>query len=93
MIGGTATSVADDGYLNAMAPSADAEVIISNIYVPFGTTIEVYRYDGTNSILFLTASESILDVSFHCSYTNYIRIKNVSGSSAYISFDGMVVYE
>lgn len=92
MVGGTPTSVADDAYFSII-PLDGQEIIVTNIYVELGNTIELYRYDGTNSILFLTTSETLFDTQLHCSYDNYIRVKNVTGSTIFITYDGMVVYE
>ena len=47
-----------------------------NVYVPTGTAYELYWYDGTNSILFLSmpAGGAALNLQCHCvATTKYVR--------------------
>ena len=49
-----------------------------NVYVPTGTAYELYWYDGTNSILFLSmpAGGGALNLQCHCvGTTKYVRIR------------------
>jgi hypothetical protein len=83
------TSVADTAYLT-IQPGSGVEAVVHNIDVPVGTAVEVYRYDGTNSILLDSGSESYSDFHWHVTNTHYLRVKNVSGGAAYLAADGMV---
>ena len=82
------TSTANNAFL-AFQPGSGEEIVLHNIYVPAGTAVEIYWYDGTNSILIDTASESWVGMQFHCTNTRYVRAKNVSGSTAHLAGDGM----
>jgi len=89
---GAHASVADDGYLDVQ-PSAGIEWIIHNLFVPDSIAggVEVYSYDGTSAILVGTFTSTQMMVNFHCSNTFYLRMKNVSGSSADLGYDGIVM--
>jgi hypothetical protein len=83
------SSVADDAYLT-IQPGASNEWVINNIY--YAGAVEVYRYDGTNSILFAsdTAAGALIQCNFRCKNGDYIRVKNVSGDAAILGYDGIV---
>ena len=81
-------SVADTAHMDLTA-GASAEIVVHNIYVPEGTAIEVYYYDGTDTIKHMTTYTSLYNVQFHCTNTEYIRVKNVSGAAAIMAADGM----
>lgn len=83
------TSVADDGYLD-IRPSAGVEWVIHNILAEIGTSVELYMSNGTNEIKVDEHSAGFVDVHFHCTNSIYYRIKNVSGASAYLGYDGVV---
>lgn len=85
-------AVTDDGYLD-IHPTAGIEWIIHNLFIPDGIAggVEVYAYNGTLSVLIGTFTSTQMLVNFHCTNTDYIRIKNVSGSSADLGYDGIVV--
>lgn len=72
-----------------LQPGSSVEVVIHNIYVPEGTAIEVYYYDGSDTILHMSTYTSLYNLQFHCTNGVYIRVKNVSGSSAIMAADGM----
>ena len=85
------TSTATGSFLD-LQPGGSVEVVVHNVYVPTGTAYELYWYDGTNSILFLSmpAGGAALNLQCHCvGTTKYVRIKNVSGATAYLGADGM----
>jgi len=81
-------STADAAHLD-LQPSAGVEVVVHNIYIPEGTPVELYYYDGTDTIKHLTAFSSLYNVQFHCTNGTYIRVKNVSGAAAILAADGM----
>jgi hypothetical protein len=82
------TSVANNGFLD-IRPSAGIEAVIHNVYV--GGNWELYKSDGTNSILVDSGSVSAgpLSAAIHVTNTRYLRIKNVHGSSQFFSADGI----
>jgi len=83
-------STASGSYLD-LQPGASVEVVIHNIYVATGSAYEVYYSDATNNILALSmpAGGAALNLQMHCSNTYYVRVKNTSGSTIYLSADGM----
>lgn len=88
MIDQGSSSVADDNYLD-LQPASGVEWVVHNI--KWSDDIEIYSYDGTNAIKIFAATDfGFLPCEFHCSNTKYYRVKNVSGGSQYISFDGVI---
>ena len=79
--------------LNIMPSMVGVEWIIHNIIVPFGSTCELYKTDGTNTIKIANISTSLLSYNFHCNISSYYTIKNVSGSTIYVAYDGIVMNE
>jgi len=82
-------SVADDAYLT-IQPAASNEWCINNLY--YAGAVEIYRYDGTNSILIdsPTAAGALLGCNLRCTNGDYVRVKNVSGDAAILGYDGIV---
>jgi hypothetical protein len=81
-------SAADDAELS-LRPADGAEVVINNIY--YAGAVEIYRYDGTLTILFYSDSAAGC-LSFHnfrCTYGDYIKVKNVNGATAVLAYDGV----
>ena len=73
-------------------PSAGIEWIIHNLFIPDGVAgIEVDAWDGTLSILLGTFSGPLLYCNFHCTNTDYIRIKNTTAGTINLGYDGIVV--
>jgi hypothetical protein len=81
-------TVTDTSHMDLTAGSG-AEIVVHNIYVPEGTAVELYYYDGTDTIKHWSGNTSLYNVQFHCTNTEYIRVKNVSGASAILAADGM----
>lgn len=85
------SSVNNDAYLD-IQPSSTEEWAVHNIY--FAGAVEMYFYDGSNELLF--ASEPAAGVyachDFHCTNTRRIRVKNKSGSSMLIGYDGVLTH-
>lgn len=82
------TSVAAAGFF-ALRPAASTAVIVHNIY--YGGAVELYYYDGTNSILFdadQTAGGRV-NVRHHCSNGVYVRVKNVGSGAIFVAADGL----
>jgi hypothetical protein len=79
--------------LDVRPATSAAEWVIHNIYLPFGSTIELYRNDGTYSFKISNLSSSLLSYSFHCTRNNYLTITNVGTGSVYISYDGVITKE
>lgn len=82
-------SVADTAFLD-LQPTSSVEVVIHNVNVPEGTTVELYHYDGTDSIKVITTAGSLFNMQLHATDTVYYRVKNVSGAAAILSAEGMV---
>lgn len=77
--------------LNVKPSNAADHWVIHNINIPFGSTCELYHSDGTNTVLIMTTSTSLLSYNFHCSTLNYYIIKNIGASSINVAFDGVAV--
>lgn len=82
-------SVADNAYLTIQPADGD-EWVINNLY--YAGAVEIYRYDGTNSILIdsPTAAGALLSCNLRCTYGDYVRVKNVSGDAAILGYDGIM---
>lgn len=81
------TSVANGSFLDLIPGSGEA--VVHNIYVPSGSAVEYYWYDGTNSIKFDSDTVGRDNQQYHVTTTVYVRVKNVSGGSIYLGADGM----
>ena len=90
----TTTSLAMNTTLDIKPTTAGEEWIVHNIYIDLGSEIEVYRWytaGGSSPLLLITkASHSLLSQQFHCSSTQYLVIKNIGTSTAWVSYDGIV---
>jgi len=73
-------------------PSSSADHwIIHNVVLPFGSTCEIYWTDGTNTILIMNTSTSLLSYNFHVNTSSYYTVKNIGTSSINVSYDGVIV--
>jgi len=83
-------SVSSSSFMD-LQPGSGVEVVVHDIYVAAGVSYEIYYSDGTNNILYLAmpAGGGALNLQAHCTNTNYVRVKNVSGSSAFMAASGM----
>lgn len=83
-------SVANNAYLT-IQPAGSAEAVIHNIY--YAGAVEFYRYDGTNNLKFdsdtATATFAREGLFLHVTNGSYARVKNVSGSTMLMGFDGV----
>lgn len=86
------TSTADDASL-LIQPTSGVEWIIHNIAAPDDAEIEIYFTDGTNDILVLSNIGGYIDGHFHVTNSKYYKIKNVSGGTIYLGYDGIISYE
>lgn len=86
------SSVADGAYLT-IQPVSGEEWTIQMLC--WGATVELYFYDGTNSILMSGDSLNGSRINSFIPVTNsqYYRLKNVSGGSAYFGYGGVVTKE
>lgn len=80
-------SVANTAYLS-IQPASGVEWVIHNI--DFGGAVEISRYDGTDEIIFRTES-AIGEYACvrHVTNGQYLRVKNVSGGTIKIGYDGV----
>lgn len=77
-----------------IAPSTSGiEWVVHNIIIPFGSACELYKTDGSNDILIMNTSTSLLSYNFHCDISSYYKLTNISGSTIYASYDGVVMNE
>ena len=83
------TSVANGSSLT-IQPGSGIEWIIHNIYVPEDSAIEVYATDGANPIKFDSNSGGFRQEHWHLTNAQYITVKNVSGGSIYMKYDGII---
>lgn len=83
------SSVAASGYLD-IQPGSGVEWVIHNLY--YGAAMELYRTDGTNDVKIDSDSTAgcRMGAVFHVTNSYYLRLKNVSASSAYFGYDGVV---
>jgi hypothetical protein len=87
------TSIGSGASLN-VRPSSDEEWIIHNIYTSLGNAIAVYRWNNTGTtpeILVTKTSVSLSSIYYHCTLSDYLVIKNLSGSTIYVSYDGVIL--
>ncbi len=74
-------------------PTAGAEWIIHNIIIPDGlsTGVELYYVKASDKILIGTFKRSLIMCNFHVTYTYYLQMKNLEGTSQYLGADGIVM--
>ena len=90
---GTTVSLTSAASLNVRPPT-NVEWIIHNIYVPSGYAIELYRWNDTGTtpqILITKTSVSMGFLDFHVTQDDFLIIKNISGSTIYVSYDGVLI--
>jgi hypothetical protein len=80
------TSTANNGTLN-IQPTGTAEATIHNVYTNMASC-ELYKYDGT-TLSKVDSATGWLGYAFHVTNACYLQVKNVSGSSANICYDGI----
>jgi len=82
------SSVADAGYLDVQPPSGE-EWVVHNIYHEESVQLELY--DGTNSLVFdsVTGKGIYAKFNFHVRNAVRIRVKNISGATKLIGYDGV----
>jgi len=90
-IGDMYTDIEDiaSGSYKDLAVVEGSEAVIHNIY--HAASIEIYRYDGVNNLLFASASGSGVYAyyAFHVGEVDRIRVKNIDGETQLIGFDGV----
>lgn len=92
LISADGASVADNDFLT-IRPISGTDIIVRNIYHEKAT--EIYKSDGINNVIFDNHDKEGHWSShfFHVTYGDFLKIKNVSGSSAKISYDAVIVKE
>lgn len=83
-------SINNNSYLS-IQPNVGAEVTIHNLLYPYGSTVELYFTDGTNEILIDSDNISGRGFFLHCTNSKYYKLKNISGSTIYIGYDGIQI--
>lgn len=82
------TNVANNGFLD-IRPTSGQEWTIHNL--EYSGAVELYKTDGTNSIKVDsdTTGGGRIGVYLHSTNGVYWQLKNVSGASAFLSYDGV----
>lgn len=86
---GTIETVTNNASLT-IRPSGTEEWVIHNIFAPTTANIEFYKHGSSLSVLADSNTGSFFNFFFHASNASYITIKNVSGASIEIGYDGTV---
>lgn len=92
----SSVTLLDDGYALLKSDTVGIEIVIHNIYVPQGYTVEVYHYYNSSpakEILLYTTSTSLCGYCFHANDDGCIKVVNVSGSTIDVGFDGVETSE
>lgn len=90
---GDTVEVASGASIN-IRPSTDVEWVIHNIYIPLGSTVELYRWNNigtTPQILMHKLTNTTSFQSYHATIDDFFIIKNISGSSIWVSYDGVLL--
>ena len=91
------SSVANNGYLDIRPPVPSLtnaeEWRVLAIHAPESSSIEVYRSDGTNEFMIASNTAGMANFQWVVSRGTYLRIKNVSGATAYLGYDCYVSME
>lgn len=82
-------TVASGDYM-ILRPAGDVAWVIHNIYAPATSSIEFYSSTTDGDDLIMETTGSILSYNFHANNVGYYKVKNVSGVSINISYDGIV---
>jgi hypothetical protein len=82
------SSIAAGAYLD-IQPASGVEAVIHNIYHEGAIDLELY--DGTNSLVFDSASGKgvFAKYAFHVTNARRIRVKNTEASAKLIGYDGV----
>lgn len=86
-------SILPSQYMDIVPSTSGIEWMIHNIIIPFSYTCEIYQSNGTVDILVMTTSMSLLSYNLHCNISYYYRIKNISGTTINVSYNGLVMNE
>lgn len=86
---GAISSINAGAYLD-IQPGAGIEWTIHNIY--YAGDVELYHYDGSNSLKFdaVTGYGAYLGMASKATNSVRIRVKNVTAGAILISYDGVV---
>lgn len=82
------SSIANNAFLD-IKPASGVEWVIHNVL--YNGAMELYKTDGTNSIKVDsdTTAGGRIGVYLHCTNAVWYQIKNVSGATAILSYDGV----
>ncbi len=80
--------VANSGFMTIQATAGQTLMIVN---IGSSGSSELYKYNGTDQILLDSLSESgtFASFKFFINDVNYLRLKNTSGASANMTFDGV----
>ncbi len=87
------TAVANGGFMD-IQPSGTVEAVIHNLYLPPDAVgYEIQWYDGTTIGVIETGfATSWYGANFHCKNGARIRVKNTTGNSQNMGYDGVVTH-
>lgn len=88
VVANMASAVANNATTN-IQPGSGVEWVVHNVY--YEGAVEFYIVNGANTIKIDndTSSGARLGAVFHLNNTQYLQIKNVSGGSIDIAYDGI----
>lgn len=78
---------------NIYPSSVSQELVIHNIIIPFGYACELYQSNGSVDIHIMTITTSILNHNLHCNVSHYYKIKNISGTTINVAYNGIITSE
>lgn len=86
-------TVASGNSVDIRPTIAGEQWVIHNLYVPFGSKVEIRKVSPSNptGVFVMSATMGLYgQFNFHCSEDLYLNITNVSGASISLSYDGVV---
>ena len=85
---GFQASLANDGTYDVQ-PGSGEEWVVHNLYA--AGSFELYLKNSTNTILIdsMTGAGGFFGMCYHLTNTQYLQIKNKSGSAAHFAYDGI----
>ena len=87
------TNIANGSSLTIRPALSGPEWMITNLFMFQGGSWELYRTDGTNSMLIMNGNGvgSLQRRSMIATWAVYFTLKNTSGITATLGYDGVVI--
>lgn len=82
-------TVSANGYANIRPPEG-IEIVVHNIAHSGSAQLE--KYDGTQAVTVDTVTGGVpwMGMFLHCTYDVYYRVKDLTGATSYVGYDGVV---